>query len=65
MPIGFKNPELSDNSEIVGGSPYGAAAVAGGDGSREVSEKELKIAREQGSYDFLLNKENIHLLNLL
>ncbi|KRA55112.1 NAD(P)H:quinone oxidoreductase [Pseudoxanthomonas sp. Root65] len=34
--------------EITGGSPYGASTIAGGDGSRQPSENELKGARYQG-----------------
>ena len=34
--------------EIVGGSPYGATTVAGGDGSRQPSKIELDGARHQG-----------------
>jgi NAD(P)H dehydrogenase (quinone) len=34
--------------EIVGGAPYGATTIAGGDGSRQVSQKELDGARYQG-----------------
>src|SRR5256712_20826 len=34
--------------EIVGGGPYGATTVAGGDGSRQPSEIELQGARHQG-----------------
>jgi NAD(P)H dehydrogenase (quinone) len=34
--------------EIVGGAPYGATTIAGGDGSREPSEIELQGARHQG-----------------
>ena len=34
--------------EIVGGSRYGATTIAGGDGSRKPSEKELDGARYQG-----------------
>ena len=34
--------------EITGGSPYGATTIAGGDGSRQPSEKELAGARYQG-----------------
>jgi len=34
--------------EIVGGSPYGATTIAGGDGSRKPSQKELDAARFQG-----------------
>lgn len=43
-------PELADISEVKGGSPYGAATIAGGDGSRQPSEKELAIARFQGAH---------------
>jgi NAD(P)H dehydrogenase (quinone) len=34
--------------EIVGGAPYGATTIAGGDGSRQPSRKELDGARYQG-----------------
>ena len=34
--------------EIVGGAPYGATTIAGGDGSRQPSEIELNGARHQG-----------------
>jgi NAD(P)H dehydrogenase (quinone) len=37
-------------SEIFGGSPYGAATVAGGDGSRRPSAIELDAARFQGHH---------------
>ncbi len=36
--------------EIAGGSPYGATTIAAGDGSRQVSEKELGMARFQGRH---------------
>ncbi|GAA6061478.1 hypothetical protein JCM10212_002557 [Sporobolomyces blumeae] len=49
VPSGFAAPELTDLSEIVGGSAWGAAAIAGGDGSRQVTEKELAVAKFQGS----------------
>ena len=39
---------LFDISELRGGSPYGASTYAGGDGSRQPSDKELSIARYQG-----------------
>lgn len=39
--------ELWDISEMRGGSPYGAATLAG-DGSRQPSEIELSMARKQG-----------------
>lgn len=34
--------------EVVGGSPYGASTVAGGQGQRQPSEIELEGARHQG-----------------
>ena len=36
--------------EVRGGSPYGAATIAGADGSRQPSEKELGMARFQGEH---------------
>jgi NAD(P)H dehydrogenase (quinone) len=36
--------------EITGGSPYGAATLAGGDNRRPASENELGIARFQGEH---------------
>lgn len=42
--------ELMNMNEITGGSPYGASTLAGGDGSRQPSENELKIARFQGAH---------------
>lgn len=43
-------PELTDISEVKGGSPYGAATIAGPDGSRKPSAKELAMARFQGAH---------------
>lgn len=43
-------PELSDISEVKGGSPWGAGTIAGSDGSRQPSEKELAQARFQGRH---------------
>ncbi len=43
-------PELADISEVKGGSPYGAATIAGPDGSRQPSAKELSMARFQGAH---------------
>ena len=36
--------------EVKGGSPYGAATIAGADGSRQPSEVELDGARFQGAH---------------
>jgi hypothetical protein len=35
-------------NEITGGSPYGVTTIAGGDGSRQRTENELRGARYQG-----------------
>jgi len=43
-------PELADISEVKGGSPWGAATIAGADGSRQPSVKELAQARFQGRH---------------
>ena len=37
-----------DNSQVVGGAPYGATTIANGDGSRQPSEVELDGARYLG-----------------
>ncbi|OHE23741.1 MAG: NAD(P)H:quinone oxidoreductase, type IV [Syntrophobacterales bacterium RBG_19FT_COMBO_59_10] len=42
--------ELMDISEVRGGSPYGAATIAGPDGSRQPSPQELAMARFQGRH---------------
>jgi len=49
-------------SEIVGGAPYGATTIAGGDGSRQPTEIELAGARHQGELvaktaNFLVQKQ--------
>ena len=41
---------LTVMSEVTGGTPYGATTLADGDGSRQVSENELAIARYQGEH---------------
>jgi NAD(P)H dehydrogenase (quinone) len=38
------------HSEVMGGSPYGASTIAGGDGSRQPSKIELEGARFQGRH---------------
>lgn len=45
---GYGAPELGDVSEVRGGTPYGAGTIAGGDGSRQPTEKEKAVARYQG-----------------
>ncbi len=46
LPYSFKGQMKVD--EIVGGAPYGATTIAGGDGTRKPSEIELAGARYQG-----------------
>ncbi|CCC06283.1 hypothetical protein SMACR_00501 [Sordaria macrospora] len=50
VPLGYAKvfAELSDLSQVHGGSPWGAGTLAGGDGSRQPSENELKVAGIQG-----------------
>jgi NAD(P)H dehydrogenase (quinone) len=43
-------PEMTDISQVKGGSPLGAGTIAGGDGSRQPSELELSMARYQGKH---------------
>ena len=46
----YSCPELADISEVKGGSPWGAATIAGADGSRQPSVKELAQAKFQGAH---------------
>ncbi len=46
----YSCPELADISELKGGSPWGAGTIAGADGSRTPSEKELAMAKFQGAH---------------
>jgi NAD(P)H dehydrogenase (quinone) len=46
----YAAPQLADISEVKGGSPYGAGTIAGGDGSRQPSDKELALAEYQGAH---------------
>jgi len=48
--VPYSCQELTNMSEITGGSPYGASTLAGTKGERQVSENELKIARFQGMH---------------
>lgn len=47
-PCSFADKELSDLDEVIGGSAWGAATVAAGDGSRQPTARELAIAKNQG-----------------
>lgn len=46
----YASPDLADVSEVHGASPYGAGTIAGGDGSKQPTEKELAMARFQGAH---------------
>ncbi|MFT3867907.1 MAG: NAD(P)H:quinone oxidoreductase [Nibricoccus sp.] len=46
----YAAPELADITEVKGGSPWGAGTIAGADGSRKPSAKELSLARFQGAH---------------
>ncbi|RLN47303.1 hypothetical protein BBJ28_00002309 [Nothophytophthora sp. Chile5] len=48
VPLGFRATEMFNVEEVHGGSPWGAGAIAGGDGSRQVSTLEKAIATTQG-----------------
>ncbi|NIA71637.1 NAD(P)H:quinone oxidoreductase [Pelagibius litoralis] len=48
--VPYSCKELMQMGEISGGTPYGATTLADGDGSRQVSEIELRIARFQGRH---------------
>jgi NAD(P)H dehydrogenase (quinone) len=50
VPLGYSKDFalMTDISEVRGGSPWGAGYFAATDGSRSVSEKELKVAALQG-----------------
>ncbi|MBC7202845.1 MAG: NAD(P)H:quinone oxidoreductase [Pusillimonas sp.] len=48
LPYSFQG--LADNSQLSGGTPYGASTIANGDGSRQPSENELEGARFQGRH---------------
>ncbi len=50
VPLPYAIPEMMDLSEVSGGSPYGAATLAGADGSRQPSASELTKARFQGRH---------------
>ena len=53
----YSAPDLADTSEVRGGSPYGASTIAGPDGSRQPSQKELNLASFQGHHVAKLTKQ--------
>lgn len=48
LPYSFTEQLTTD--EIAGGSPYGASTIAGSEGKRQPSEKELAMAKHLGSH---------------
>jgi len=52
LPYTFTGQTRMD--QVVGGSPYGAGTIAGGDGSRQPSATELEGARFQGRHVALI-----------
>ena len=50
VPLGYKNTfaQLSNLTEVHGGSPWGAGTLAGADGRRLPSALELEVAKIQG-----------------
>ena len=48
--VPYSCPELTNMTEITGGSPYGAGTLAGKDGSRQMSDNERAIAKFQGKH---------------
>lgn len=46
----YSCPELTELEQLHGGSPYGAATIAGSDGSRQPTQQELAMARFQGEH---------------
>lgn len=46
----YTAPQLADINEVKGGSPYGAATLAGASGGRQPSETELALAEFQGAH---------------
>lgn len=55
----YSCPQLTDISEVRGGSPYGAGTIAGADGSRKPSEKELEMAKFQGRHVAEITKKMV------
>ncbi|KAK6205041.1 flavoprotein-like protein [Scheffersomyces amazonensis] len=51
IPLGYAPAfaDITNLEEFHGGSPYGAGTYAGSDGSRHVTELELRIAKAQGA----------------
>lgn len=50
VPLGYGLDEQYVFDQAGAGNPYGASTIAGGDGSRQPDDRELKIARFQGEH---------------
>lgn len=52
MPLGYAKAfaQITDLSEVHGGSPWGAGTFAASDGSRQPSEKDKELAEIQGKW---------------
>ena len=50
VPMGYSTPLIFDLTELHGGSPYGSGTIAAGDGSRQPSEHEKKVAVHHGEH---------------
>ncbi|KAK0735063.1 quinone oxidoreductase [Lasiosphaeria miniovina] len=52
VPFGYAKAfaQLVDVTEVRGGGPWGAGTIAGSDGSRQPSERELELATIQGEW---------------
>ncbi|BFT31091.1 NAD(P)H:quinone oxidoreductase [Alteromonas sp. D210916BOD_24] len=46
----YTEKRLTLIDEVMGGTPYGASTIAGGDGSRMPSDNEIEIAKSQGRH---------------
>jgi len=47
---GYTTKQCADISDVKGGSPWGAATIAGANGSRQHSPEEVAQARFQGKH---------------
>lgn len=57
VPLGFTNPHLTDNNDVIGGSAWGTSTIVGPDGGRQPNAKELEIAVAQGkSFGAIVNQ---------
>jgi len=48
VPLGYQISDITNLDEVHGGSPWGAGTFAGGDGSRQPTPLELRVAKGQG-----------------